>query len=118
MRYSTTIFAGLGLIGGVCCAGVAPGLASTSPTAAIHGNTTGTGHQPNAQPMQRAEHTMPLHRVALLQEALDSEGAHLSIDGIRGPATEAALKQFQRQHGPQASGELDRATRAQLVPTG
>jgi peptidoglycan hydrolase-like protein with peptidoglycan-binding domain len=61
---------------------------------------------------------MLLHRVAVLQEALDSAGANLRIDGSLGPATEAALKHYQQQNGLQVTGKLDQATWAQLDPIG
>lgn len=42
------------------------------------------------------------------------EGTKLVIDGRLGPATSAALKKYQSDHGLKASGTLDRATQDSL----
>jgi peptidoglycan hydrolase-like protein with peptidoglycan-binding domain len=53
-------------------------------------------------------------RVESVQEALDAGGAKLDIDGVWGPKTESALKQYQQQRGLKVTGHLDRATRERL----
>ena len=52
--------------------------------------------------------------VAELQASLHRHGAAIVVDGIFGPATEAALSAFQRQAGLPATGTGDRATLAAL----
>lgn len=60
-------------------------------------------------------HAMMSHKhVASVQQALNNNGAKLTVDGKWGPKTEAALKQFQQQHGLKATGHLDHETRTQL----
>lgn len=48
-----------------------------------------------------------------LQEALNAQGYNLAVDGIHGPATEAALRDYQVRNGL-TQGPLDEATRARL----
>lgn len=52
--------------------------------------------------------------VKSVQEALNKQGANLSVDGKMGPKTKAAIKSFQQAHGLKATGHLDKATRAAL----
>lgn len=52
--------------------------------------------------------------VKSLQEALNKNGANVSVDGKMGPKTRAALKSFQQGHGLKATGKLDKATKAAL----
>jgi peptidoglycan hydrolase-like protein with peptidoglycan-binding domain len=48
------------------------------------------------------------------QEKLSAAGHEVQADGIMGPKTQAALKEFQEKKGLQASGELDQQTLAAL----
>lgn len=48
------------------------------------------------------------------QQALNQEGYSLQVDGIVGPQTRGAVKQFQQDKGLQASGELDGNTLSEL----
>ena len=52
--------------------------------------------------------------VAQLQRALDANGANLQVDGVMGPGTVAALRDYQQQHGLQPTGQLDAQTRQSL----
>ena len=121
MRFFTTAIASLGLVAGV---GLAPGMAAVANTAASGTSMTAPPSKviPKAMSenseLREVPHAVPLHRVAVLQEALDSAGANLKVDGIWEPATEAALRQYQRQNGLQVTGELDQATRSRLAPIG
>jgi peptidoglycan DL-endopeptidase CwlO len=71
-----------------------------------------------AQPAPATHHhhhgTMSHKRIVGVQQALNGNGAKLAVDGKWGPKTEAALKQFQEQHGLKVTGHLDLATRTQL----
>jgi peptidoglycan hydrolase-like protein with peptidoglycan-binding domain len=119
MKRPVTVMACLGFLG-------AAGLFTLgSAIAAVPGNGTGgsptasspSGIAPASSPAQ-AHHATYSHRVAVLQEALDSAGANVRIDGAWGPATEAALKHYQRQNGLMVTGQLDKATQTKLDPTG
>jgi peptidoglycan hydrolase-like protein with peptidoglycan-binding domain len=48
------------------------------------------------------------------QEKLGSNGHDVQADGVLGPKTQAALKEFQQKEGIQASGQLDQETLAAL----
>ena len=54
-------------------------------------------------------------QVHLIQEWLCLQGWHVKIDGDFGPATEAAVKEFQTQRQLPASGVVDGATFDRLV---
>jgi peptidoglycan hydrolase-like protein with peptidoglycan-binding domain len=53
-------------------------------------------------------------QVAQLQRSLDANGANLRVDGVMGPDTAAALRDYQQQHGLQPTGQLDAQTRQSL----
>jgi len=53
-------------------------------------------------------------QVAQLQRALDANGANVRVDGVMGPDTQAALRDYQQQHGLQPTGMLDAQTRTSL----
>lgn len=59
-------------------------------------------------------HHMGSAKVKSVQEALNKEGATLTVDGMMGPKTKSALKSFQQAHGLKATGHLDKATQAAL----
>ena len=48
--------------------------------------------------------------VSILQKALNSHGERLTVDGIFGPHTERAVKDFQAQSGLVTTGEVDSGT--------
>ena len=52
--------------------------------------------------------------VRALQQALRDAGKELRVDGIFGPATESAVRQWQGQHGLKIDGIVGPATRASL----
>jgi peptidoglycan hydrolase-like protein with peptidoglycan-binding domain len=76
-------------------------------------NVTIMPHQTVAQPLLRQGSTG--NSVKQLQQMLNAAGAHLKVDGIFGPQTEAAVRQFQQTHhlqvdgivGPQTWGALN-----------
>jgi len=52
--------------------------------------------------------------VEVLQQALNRSGFSLPVDGIYGPATEAAVRRFQQRGGLRVDGAAGPATRARL----
>jgi chitosanase len=54
------------------------------------------------------------HDVMIVQQTLITAGFSIRADGVFGPRTEAALKQFQTQHGLKADGIVGPATRLVL----
>jgi chromosome segregation ATPase len=53
--------------------------------------------------------------VPILQKALNSQGEHLTVDGIFGRQTEEAVKAFQAQRGLESTGEVDSGTWSALA---
>jgi len=53
--------------------------------------------------------------VPILQKALKDHGEHLTVDGIFGPRTERAVKDFQAQSGLETTGEVDSGTWSALA---
>jgi peptidoglycan hydrolase-like protein with peptidoglycan-binding domain len=49
-------------------------------------------------------------QVAQAQEALNNNGAQLTVDGHMGPKTRAAIVAFQHQHNLKPTGQLDKPT--------
>jgi peptidoglycan hydrolase-like protein with peptidoglycan-binding domain len=48
------------------------------------------------------------------QEALNQNGASLTVDGKMGKKTVSALKSYQKSHGLKATGKLDAKTKSAL----
>ncbi len=53
-------------------------------------------------------------RIRDLQQALNRNGASLKMDGIMGPNTRQALRNYQSQNGLKATGRIDQQTRQKL----
>jgi len=75
-------------------------------------------NQPSAsQDQQQQQSTAPgmdQSTIKQAQEKLSSKGHDVQADGVLGPKTQAALKEFQQKEGIQASGRLDQETLAAL----
>ena len=65
----------------------------------------------NARPVGKGETGK---RVSDLQSRLNALGAHLKVDGIFGPKTLAAVREFQRSHGLKVDGLVGPKTTAAL----
>jgi peptidoglycan hydrolase-like protein with peptidoglycan-binding domain len=68
-------------------------------------NTSMTSQNPGKMSRQTVRH---------VQEFLAGDGHKVAIDGVWGPATEAALKSYQKQDGLTVTGQLDQSTRSQM----
>jgi peptidoglycan hydrolase-like protein with peptidoglycan-binding domain len=60
-------------------------------------------------PHRRHRH-LRQQKVAQLQTQLNAAGAQLTVDGKMGPATRAALRDFQKAHHLKVTGRPDAAT--------
>ena len=118
MRLPTNMIASIGLIGGMSLMTLTPVIAATPNEAPSGSAVTHSPVPSTSNPIRANNDPAPVHSVAILQEALDGGGANLRVDGIWGPATEVALKRYQKQNGLQVTGRLDQATRLMLDPIG
>ena len=76
----------------------------------------GTQGEPSArqeQP-QSAASGVDQSTIRQAQEKLSDKGHEVQADGVLGPKTQAAVKEFQQSEGLQASGKLDQETLAAL----
>ncbi len=94
------------------------GAATVLPLTAAAQTTPAPATAAPAMPMKHVMHHHHHHagsaKLKAVQEALNKEGASLTVDGIWGPKTRAAIKSYQQAHGLKATGHLDKATRAAL----
>jgi peptidoglycan hydrolase-like protein with peptidoglycan-binding domain len=76
--------------------------------------------QPQAQSSQSqeqsqgAQQSMSQETVKQVQQKLSAAGHQIEVDGIMGPKTQAALKEYQQKQGMQATGQLNQETLAAL----
>lgn len=71
----------------------------------------------SAQPVAPTTQAVPMSQdtVRQVQQALQQAGLYRArVDGVWGPATEAAVRSYQQKHNLNASGELDADTLASL----
>lgn len=66
-----------------------------------------------ASASQRGQH-MSQETVRQVQQALKDEGHDLQVDGMMGPKTQAALKEYQQSKGMPATGQLNQQTLSAL----
>lgn len=80
-----------------------------SSTSAASGATAGQQSQKQAQSSDLVKQA---------QQKLSQAGHKVQADGVMGPKTQAALKEFQQAKGIEASGELNKDTLAALGVSG
>ena len=90
-----------------------PGVSATSASAAATAQTL----QPWPVLSQGSNSTWPLVTVRSLQYLLNAHGAKLTVDGLFGPRTTAAVITFQRSHGLAATGVVNAGTWRSLIVT-
>jgi peptidoglycan hydrolase-like protein with peptidoglycan-binding domain len=69
---------------------------------------------PTTPKMAAHKGMMSRQRVEAIQTALKSNGEQLESDGVWGPKTIAAVRDFQKQQGLKVTGHVDRATAQKL----
>ena len=93
---------------------------STMGSAGTTGSTMGSNTAPSGSAYGTTGSTMGSNtnmssdEVRQLQQALNDNGENLNVDGVMGPETERALRDYQQKNGLQASGTLDEQTRQKL----
>ena len=89
---------------------------TVSPAAGLASGQTAVAGGPNTEPATTTEHTIVLNsgsegrQVRLLQQALGG----IKVDGIFGPETEAAVRNFQARSGLQSDGVVGSMTTSAL----
>jgi peptidoglycan hydrolase-like protein with peptidoglycan-binding domain len=78
----------------------------------MKGEVTAMSDQQLQRPLQRGDKQ---GQVKLIQEWLCLHGHHVAIDGDFGPASEAAVKEFQAKSGLRTTGVVDVGTFGRLV---
>jgi murein L,D-transpeptidase YcbB/YkuD len=88
---------------------------AVAPFAASAANAPATTTAaPPAKAASPHNHAMSRQRVEAIQQALNTNGEHVTVDGVWGSKTAAAVKDFQQKHGLQPTGHVNRATMEQL----
>jgi peptidoglycan hydrolase-like protein with peptidoglycan-binding domain len=80
------------------------------------GAAAGASQQPSAaagasQPMGQQHDQQTIRKV---QEKLSEKGHQVQVDGMMGPETQQALREFQKKEGIQETGQLDQQTLSAL----
>ncbi|HTP84710.1 MAG TPA: peptidoglycan-binding domain-containing protein [Alphaproteobacteria bacterium] len=91
---------------------VATSVGAFAATPATQPTTANTAKSQASLPS--TEHHMSARRVEEIQAALQSRGEHVSTDGIWGPKTVQAMKDFQKKNGLKPTGRYDQATAQKL----
>jgi hypothetical protein len=117
---------------GAAAGATQPGASEQRDSAAAGGATqqpgaaTGDTQQPGAaagasqQPSAAAGATQPMGQqhdqqtIRKVQEKLSEKGHQVQVDGMMGPETQQALREFQKKEGIQETGQLDQQTLSAL----
>lgn len=109
MKHTTLMFA-TALLASVTAFGAMAQTGVPSTTPAPQAATPA----PTTPKMAAHEGMMSRQRVEAIQTALKSNGEQVEPDGVWGPKTIAALRDFQKQKGLKVTGHVDRATAQKL----
>ena len=109
MRLSHILIAGATA---VSFSAIAAGEQKEQPQAQSSQSQSASGGATQSQAGQQASQSQ--ETVKQVQQQLSQSGQQLEVDGIMGPQTQAALKEFQEKKGLQATGELNQETMAAL----
>jgi peptidoglycan hydrolase-like protein with peptidoglycan-binding domain len=92
-------------------------LAAAMPASAqqSRSNQPSTAQQPSAAQQNMQEQNLSKDEIQQVQQALDQKGFKSGqADGVLGPETKNAIKEFQQKQGWNATGELDNQTLSAL----
>jgi peptidoglycan hydrolase-like protein with peptidoglycan-binding domain len=90
----------------LACAGTATAFAGGKH----HSQTSGSGMSGTDFSAQGSAAAHDRETIRQVQEQLNSKGHSLTTDGVMGPRTRAALKEYQQSQGISASGSIDQQT--------
>lgn len=91
---------------------------TTAPAAATTGGSMSSGSMSGGGAMatgkSRSMGKLSHSQIRSMQQALNSQGAHLKVDGRMGPKTRSALMDYQAHNNLPVTGHADSATMAKL----
>jgi hypothetical protein len=95
--------------------GTGPASATSGAVPATDGGTAAAGDRRMSSSKRDGSMMQSAADVRAAQQALQDKGYDAGpIDGLMGPKTQAAIREFQQKEGIQASGQLDARTRSAL----
>jgi peptidoglycan hydrolase-like protein with peptidoglycan-binding domain len=103
MRYASKIVGSAAVLATV----TAFGAMAQTPAPAQNAPAATAAHKNMSMSMSRS-------RVEAIQTALKNNGEDVAPDGVWGPKTVTALRDFQKKQGLKATGHMDRATALKL----
>ena len=111
---ATAIGAGTGAVAGAVVGGPVGALVGAGVGAYVGNKGTDANGKVDAN--NTSSKTAYRHdgSVRKAQIALNGQGYSLSVDGVKGPATESAIRDFQAKQGLAQTGQLDAETMAKL----
>jgi peptidoglycan hydrolase-like protein with peptidoglycan-binding domain len=92
-------------------------LAASAPASTVSAQSAPAGQKMDKPAMKKdmsAKKSAASKQMMAVQEALNSKGFKVKVDGKRGKETMSAIKKFQEQNGIKATGKADKATREKL----
>ena len=95
---------------GIIALSVAPGLPSARPIMPYPLAPVSAGEQEDALQLVRTHRKTVSNQTAAVQRALNAKGYRVAVDGKSGPATRAALRDFQAREGLKRTGAADSRT--------
>lgn len=98
-------------IAAAICLGLAPAAFAQQSDTATKGQNQATQAQPSMGASSTSSASMNSDTIKQVQQKLTEKGHNSGpADGVMGPQTQSALKDFQKAQGIEASGELDERT--------
>ncbi len=104
---ATTVLAGTALGGAAFAAG---DQAQAAGSGYEQAQQTQMQQGQSGMQQQQAQIQLQQEHVREIQQALQQEGQDLEVDGMWGPNTEQALREYQQEQGIESSGQLNFAT--------
>ncbi len=114
MKFRSTTITFLCMAAGLGLLTLTPASAMASTAAAVDGKTSTTppGGLNSGASVDNSKATSQTIKMA--QQVLDGDGQKVRIDGIWGPATQNAVKAYQKLNGLTVTGQLDQATQERM----
>lgn len=95
-----------------------PSTQGPGPNGASQSSMENPSANANTSNSGAAENNLSREEVRQAQAALKKTGENVKVDGIVGPQTQEAVRNFQQKNGIEASGQLDQQTLQKLNVSG